>query len=164
MSEKTEQSGHIFQVMGAVVDVKFDSLDDLPNIYTALECDNQGKRLVLEVEQQLGEGVVRTIAMDTTDGLTRGQPVKNTGKPIEVPVGPGLLGRIINVTGDPVDGRGKVEARDYFSIHREAPSFTEQSTETEILTTGIKVIDLLEPYAKGGKSAFSAAPESAKRF
>ena len=151
MSEKTEQSGHIFQVMGAVVDVKFDSLDDLPNIYTALECDNQGKRLVLEVEQQLGEGVVRTIAMDTTDGLTRGQPVKNTGKPIEVPVGPGLLGRIINVTGDPVDGRGKVEARDYFSIHREAPSFTEQSTETEILTTGIKVIDLLEPYAKGGK-------------
>ena len=151
MSEKTEQPGHIFQVMGAVVDVKFDSLDDLPNIYTALECDNQGKRLVLEVEQQLGEGVVRTIAMDTTDGLTRGQPVKNTGKPIEVPVGPGLLGRIINVTGDPVDGRGKVEARDYFSIHREAPSFTEQSTETEILTTGIKVIDLLEPYAKGGK-------------
>ena len=149
MSEKTEQPGHIFQVMGAVVDVKFDSLDDLPNIYTALECDNQGKRLVLEVEQQLGEGVVRTIAMDTTDGLTRGQPVKNTGKPIEVPVGPGLLGRIINVTGDPVDGRGKVEARDYFSIHREAPSFTEQSTETEILTTGIKVIDLLEPYAKG---------------
>ena len=151
MNDKQEQPGYVFQVMGAVVDVKFDDPDNLPNIYTALECDNQGKRLVLEVEQQLGEGVVRTIAMDSTDGLTRGLKVVNTHKPIEVPVGPALLGRIINVVGEPMDGRGKIDAKEYFSIHRPAPSFTEQSTETEILTTGIKVIDLLEPYAKGGK-------------
>ena len=148
MSNKT---GYVYRIMGAVVDVKFDDLEDLPNIYTALKCDNNGKELVLEVEQQLGEGVVRTIAMDATDGLTRGLEVINTGKPIEVPVGPELLGRIINVTGDAVDGRGKIESKTKFSIHRPAPSFTEQSTETEILTTGIKVIDLLEPYVKGGK-------------
>ena len=120
--------GHISQVMGAVVDVKFEKIDELPNILTALECDNHGRKLVLEVEQHLGEGVVRTIAMDSTDGLVRGLEVINTGHPIEVPVGPQMLGRIINVIGDPVDGRGP-----------------------EILTTGIKVIDLLEPYAKGGK-------------
>ena len=147
----TNKDGYVFQVMGAVVDVKFDDVDNLPNIYTALKCENEGKELVLEVEQQLGEGVVRTIAMDGTDGLKRGVKVVNTGKPIEVPVGPGLLGRIINVTGQPVDGRGKVDCKDHFSIHRQAPSFTEQATETEILTTGIKVIDLLEPYVKGGK-------------
>ena len=109
MNDKQEQPGYVFQVMGAVVDVKFDDPDNLPNIYTALECDNQGKRLVLEVEQQLGEGVVRTIAMDSTDGLTRGLKVVNTHKPIEVPVGPALLGRIINVVGEPMEiGRAHV--------------------------------------------------------
>ncbi len=147
----SNKDGYIFQVLGAVVDVKFDNLENLPDIYTALKCDNNGKELVLEVEQQLGDGVVRTIAMDTTDGLTRGIKVINTQKPIEVPVGPELLGRIINVIGEPVDERGEVKTKEKFSIHRPAPSFTEQSTETEILTTGIKVIDLLEPYAKGGK-------------
>lgn len=143
--------GHISQVMGAVVDVKFEKIDELPNILTALECDNHGRKLVLEVEQHLGEGVVRTIAMDSTDGLVRGLEVINTGHPIEVPVGPQMFGRIINVIGDPVDGRGPVKAKQHFPIHRPAPAFTEQSTDTEILTTGIKVIDLLEPYAKGGK-------------
>ena len=151
MEKKEKATGYVFQIMGAVVDVKFDNIEDLPDIYTALECENEGRLLVLEVEQQLGEGVVRTIAMDTTDGLTRGIPVINTGKPIEVPVGPELLGRIINVIGEPVDGRGPIKTKEHFSIHRPAPSFTEQSTETEVLTTGIKVIDLLEPYAKGGK-------------
>ncbi len=143
--------GAISQVLGAVVDVKFEQNKDLPNILTALECDNHGKKLVLEVEQHLGENTVRTIAMDTTDGLVRGQKVINTGHPIQVPVGPEMLGRIINVIGDPVDERGPVKAKTEFPIHREPPAFTEQSTETEILTTGIKVIDLLEPYAKGGK-------------
>ena len=143
--------GHISQVMGAVVDVKFDNCDVLPSILTALECDNHGHKLVLEVEQHLGEGVVRTIAMDSTDGLVRGLEVLNTGHPIEVPVGPEMLGRIINVIGDPVDARGELKTKKYLPIHRPAPAFTEQSTETEIFTTGIKVIDLLEPYAKGGK-------------
>ena len=143
--------GHVSQVMGAVVDVKFENVEDMPNIMTALECDNHGNRLVLEVAQHLGECTVRTIAMDTTDGLVRGLPVVNTGKPIEVPVGPEMLGRIINVIGEPVDHRGPLKAKQMASIHREAPSFVEQSTETKILTTGIKVIDLLEPYAKGGK-------------
>ena len=143
--------GVVSQVLGAVVDVKFKSVEELPNILTALECDNHGKKLVLEVEQHLGENTVRTIAMDTTDGLVRGLPVKNTGHPIQIPVGPELLGRIINVIGEPVDERGAIKTKLEFPIHREAPAFTEQSTETEILTTGIKVIDLLEPYAKGGK-------------
>ena len=145
------QLGHISQVMGAVVDVKFENVDELPNILTALECDNHGKKLVLEVAQHLGESVVRTIAMDTTDGLVRGLEVVNTGHPIQVPVGPELLGRIINVIGEPVDGLGPVKSKTEFPIHRPAPAFVDQSTETEILTTGIKVIDLLEPYAKGGK-------------
>ena len=147
----TGQLGHISQVMGAVVDVKFENVDELPNILTALECDNHGKKLVLEVAQHLGESVVRTIAMDTTDGLVRGLEVVNTGHPIQVPVGPELLGRIINVIGEPVDGLGPVKSKTEFPIHRPAPAFVDQSTETEILTTGIKVIDLLEPYAKGGK-------------
>ena len=154
-TEKKERGtghlGHISQVTGAVVDVRFDNVDELPNIMTALECDNHGKKLVLEVAQHLGESVVRTIAMDTTDGLVRGMDVVNTGEPIQVPVGPELLGRIINVIGEPVDGRGPVKAKMEFPIHRPAPAFVDQSTETEILTTGIKVIDLLEPYAKGGK-------------
>lgn len=156
--------GHISQVMGAVVDVKFEKIDELPNILTALECDNHGRKLVLEVEQHLGEGVVRTIAMDSTDGLVRGLEVINTGHPIEVPVGPQMLGRIINVIGDPVDGRGPVKAKQHFPIHRPAPAFTEQSTDTEILTTGIKVIDLLEPYAKGGKIGLFGGAVSEKPF
>lgn len=143
--------GYISQVLGAVVDVKFKNNEELPPILTALECVNHGRKLVLEVAQHLGEDVVRTIAMDTTDGLVRGLEVVNTGHPIEVPVGPELLGRIVNVIGEPVDGRGPVKTKKVFPIHRPAPSFVDQSTETEVLTTGIKVIDLLEPYAKGGK-------------
>ncbi len=148
---KNNALGYIFQVMGAVVDVKFEKVDELPPILTALECDNHGQKLVLEVAQHLGENVVRCIAMDTTDGLVRGLEVVNTGHPIEIPVGPELLGRIINVIGEPVDGRGPVKAKKNFPIHRPAPAFVDQSTETEVLSTGIKVIDLLEPYAKGGK-------------
>ncbi|MEQ8508213.1 MAG: F0F1 ATP synthase subunit beta [Rhodospirillaceae bacterium] len=141
--------GTIAQVTGAVVDVKFDG--ELPNILNALHLENQGKRLVLEVSQHLGESTVRCIAMDATEGLVRGQKVEDTGSPIRMPVGPGVLGRIMNVVGEPVDERGPVDAKDYFPIHRPAPSFVEQSTETEILITGIKVIDLLAPYTKGGK-------------
>ena len=141
--------GKITQIIGAVVDVQFES--DLPNILNALECNNQGKRLVLEVAQHLGEGTVRTVAMDSTDGLVRGHEVTDTGAPISVPVGPETLGRIINVIGEPVDERGPVNTKVKFPIHRAAPEFAEQSTESEILVTGIKVIDLLAPYAKGGK-------------
>ncbi len=148
---KVHSLGRVSQVTGAVVDVRFDKVEDLPAILTALECDNHGRKLVLEVAQHLGENVVRTIAMDTTDGLVRGQEVVNTGEPIEVPVGPKMLGRIMNVIGEPVDGLGALEAKQYYPIHRPAPSFVDQSTDTEILTTGIKVIDLLEPYSKGGK-------------
>ncbi len=141
--------GAITQVLGAVVDVRFEA--DLPQILNALHVDNHGKTLVLEVAQHLGESTVRTVAMDTTDGLVRGQQVIDTGAPIMIPVGPETLGRIINVTGEPVDERGPVEAKLRYPIHRSAPTFLEQSTETEILTTGIKVIDLIEPYPKGGK-------------
>ena len=141
--------GAISQVMGAVVDVKFD--DNLPEILNALEVDNDGNRLVLEVAQHLGESQVRTIAMDTTDGLVRGMEVVDTGEPIKMPVGPETLGRIMNVIGEPVDERGPVKAASSWSIHRSAPEFLDQSTETEILATGIKVVDLIEPYAKGGK-------------
>ena len=123
----------------------------LPKILNALHVDIQGRRLVLEVAQGLGEGVVRTVAMDTTDGLVRGQPVTDTGAPISIPVGPETLGRIMNVIGEPVDERGPITTNTRFPIHRPAPSFLEQSTESEILITGIKVIDLIEPYAKGGK-------------
>ena len=147
----TSKLGHISQVMGAVVDVKFDSNEDMPAILTALSCDNKGNNLILEVAQHLGENVVRTIAMDVTDGLVRGLPVVNLGRTIEVPVGPNLLGRIINVIGEPVDGRGEVKGKMNLPIHRDAPLFVDQATDTEVLTTGIKVIDLLEPYAKGGK-------------
>ncbi|MDR1026404.1 MAG: F0F1 ATP synthase subunit beta [Lactobacillus sp.] len=148
---KKDEVGYVYQVLGAVVDVKFDDVDELPNILTALECDNKGNKLVLEVAQQLGENVVRTIAMETTDGLVRGQPVVNTKEPIKVPVGRDMLGRIINVIGQPVDERGALNVKEYHPIHRDAPAFVDQSTDTEVLTTGIKVIDLLEPYAKGGK-------------
>ena len=142
--------GIVTQVLGAVVDVRFDE-SELPKILNALHVDMQGRRLVLEVAQELGEGVVRTIAMDTTDGLVRGEPVTDTGAPISVPVGPETLGRIMNVIGEPVDERGPINAKTRFPIHRPAPSFLDQSTESEILVTGIKVIDLIEPYAKGGK-------------
>jgi len=141
--------GKITQVIGAVVDVQFDG--ELPQILNALECDNNGNRLVLEVAQHLGESTVRTISMDTTDGLVRGQTVSDTGAPISMPVGPKTLGRILNVIGEPVDERGPVGHTKTLPIHRAAPTFEEQSTESEILITGIKVIDLLAPYAKGGK-------------
>jgi F-type H+-transporting ATPase subunit beta len=142
--------GTISQVLGAVVDVRF-AESELPKILNALEVDVQGRRLVLEVAQELGEGVVRTVAMDTTDGLVRGQTVTDTGAPISIPVGPETLGRIMNVIGEPVDERGPIVTSTKFPIHRPAPSFLDQSTESEILVTGIKVIDLIEPYAKGGK-------------
>ncbi len=141
--------GKVTAVIGAVVDVQFE--DDLPEILNALDTENNGKKLVLEVAQHLGENTVRTIAMDATEGLVRGQEVVDTGAPIAVPVGNGTLGRILNVTGDPVDEKGPVEATETRAIHGEAPAFAEQSTATEILTTGIKVIDLLAPYTKGGK-------------
>ena len=143
------KKGNITQVIGAVVDVKFDG--ELPEILTALECDNGGNRLVLEVAQHLGESSVRTIAMDSTEGLKRGDEVKDTGTPIQVPVGPETLGRIVNVIGEPIDEKGQISTKENWPIHRQAPSFNDQSTETEILVTGIKVIDLLAPYAKGGK-------------
>ena len=141
--------GKITQVIGAVVDVQFD--EHLPEILNALTTDNGGKRLVLEVAQHLGEGTVRTIAMDATEGLVRGQKVTDTGGPIMVPVGTATLGRILNVVGEPVDEGGPVEADEYRSIHQPAPEFSEQATESEILVTGIKVVDLLAPYSKGGK-------------
>jgi F-type H+/Na+-transporting ATPase subunit beta len=141
--------GRVTQVIGAVVDVKFD--DHLPLILNALEADNQGTRLVLEVAQHLGENTVRTIAMDATEGLVRGQEVVDTGTAIEVPVGEGTLGRIMNVIGEPVDEAGDIPHDAKRAIHQEAPEFIEQSTEAEILVTGIKVVDLLAPYAKGGK-------------
>jgi F-type H+-transporting ATPase subunit beta len=141
--------GRITQVIGAVIDVHFD--DHLPAILNALETKNQGNRLVLEVAQHLGESTVRTIAMDTSEGLVRGQEVTDTGNPIMAPVGEGLLGRIINVVGDPVDEAGPVHATEHRPIHAPAPAYTEQSTEAQILITGIKVVDLLAPYAKGGK-------------
>ena len=144
-----ENKGRISQVLGVVVDVVFDK--KIPAILNALEVVNNGKKVILEVAQQLGENVVRAIAMDVTDGLERGQEVVDTGKMIEIPVGRQLLGRIINVVGEPIDNRGPINAEKVLSIHREAPPFVEQATETEILTTGIKVIDLLAPYAKGGK-------------
>jgi F-type H+-transporting ATPase subunit beta len=141
--------GRITQVIGAVVDVQFDG--HLPAILNALETQNQGNRLVLEVAQHLGESTVRTVAMDISEGLVRGQEVTDTGSPITVPVGDETLGRIINVVGDPVDEAGPVKTVQRRAIHQPAPSYTEQSTEAQILPTGIKVVDLLAPYAKGGK-------------
>jgi len=141
--------GKVVQVMGAVVDVKFN--DHLPAILDALEIEQDGKKLVLEVAQHLGENSVRTIAMDTTEGLKRGQSVESTGAPISVPVGEETLGRIINVVGEPVDQKGELKATQKRPIHQNAPEFVDQSTEKEILVTGIKVVDLLCPYSKGGK-------------
>ena len=143
------KKGKITQIIGAVVDVNFE--DNLPEIFTALEANNSGNKLILEVAQHLGENDVRTIAMDATEGLKRGDEVTNTGSPISVPVGPETLGRIINVVGESIDEKGEVKTKEKWPIHRSAPKFTDQATETEQLVTGIKVIDLLAPYAKGGK-------------
>jgi F-type H+-transporting ATPase subunit beta len=145
----TNNIGTITQITGAVVDVRFDA--DLPNILNALHVNADGRLIVLEVAQHLGESEVRAIAMDTTDGLVRGEKAVDTGSPIQMPVGPETLGRILNVIGEPVDERGPVGNKSTLPIHRSAPTFVEQSTDAEILVTGIKVIDLLAPYAKGGK-------------
>ncbi|HHL21296.1 MAG TPA: F0F1 ATP synthase subunit beta, partial [Aliiroseovarius sp.] len=146
---KAKATGKITQVIGAVVDVQFEG--ELPAILDALETDNNGNRLVLEVAQHLGEGTVRTVAMDSTEGLVRGQEVTALGEPISVPVGSATLGRILNVIGEPVDEKGPVETDVRRAIHQDAPDFSEQSTQSEVLVTGIKVVDLLAPYAKGGK-------------
>ena len=145
----TNNIGTITQITGAVIDVRFDA--DLPNILNALHVNADGRLIVLEVAQHLGESEVRTIAMDTTDGLVRGEKAVDTGAPIQMPVGPETLGRILNVIGEPIDERGPVGNKTTLPIHRSAPEFVEQSTEAQILVTGIKVIDLLAPYAKGGK-------------
>src|SRR5437588_8258753 len=142
--------GQITQVIGAVVDVKFDG--ELPSILNALHAQNQGKTLVLEVAQHLGENTVRAIAMASTDGLSRGMLVEDTGAPISIPVGPETLGRILNVVGEPVDKGPAINAKKTYPIHRPAPPFEDQSTKVEMFETGIKVIDLLEPYTKGGKT------------
>jgi F-type H+-transporting ATPase subunit beta len=149
MAEATNNVGKITQIMGAVVDVQFE--DELPEILNALHCERDDGLLVLEVAQHLGESTVRTIAMDATEGLTRGHRVTDTGNPIMVPVGPETLGRIMNVIGEPVDERGPVVTAQKLPIHRSAPPFVDQSTETEVLVTGIKVVDLLAPYSRGGK-------------
>ena len=144
-----ENTGHITRITGAVVDVQFEGA--LPPILNALHTENEGRKLVLEVAQHLGENAVRAIAMDSTDGMVRGQKVVDTGAPITIPVGPETLGRILNVIGEPVDERGPVNAKHSSPIHRPAPEFIEQSTEKQILVTGIKVVDLLAPYSRGGK-------------
>jgi len=149
MATAANQVGRVTQVMGAVVDVQFEG--HLPAILNSLETKNGNNRLVLEVAQHLGESTVRTIAMDATEGLVRGQEVTDTGQPIAVPVGDGTLGRIMNVIGEPIDEAGPIKAEGKRAIHQEAPTYTDQSTEAEILVTGIKVVDLLAPYAKGGK-------------
>merc|ERR1712086_330441 len=149
MSAAVMAKGRVTQVIGAVVDVQFDG--ELPPILNSLEVEDHDVRIVLEIAQHLGENTVRTIAMDATDGLVRGQVVVDTGSPIEVPVGPGLLGRIVNGIGEPIDERGPIDAVQTLPIHAEAPAFTEQQTEAEVLVTGIKVVDLINPYARGGK-------------
>jgi len=150
MNTKKNFVGKVSQIMGAVVDVVFPE-GQLPAMLNALECQNHGKRLVLEVAQHLGQSTVRTIAMDSTEGMVRGLEVTDTGAPISVPVGPGTLGRILNVIGEPIDGLGEIKHEKTLPIHRAAPEFVDQSTEAEILVTGIKVVDLLAPYARGGK-------------
>jgi len=149
-NNKNLNVGKISKVVGAVVDITFES-GQLPPILNAVTVKNDGKDLILEVAKHLGENTVRAISMDSTEGLVRGASAFDTGDSIKVPVGPETLGRIMNVTGDPIDERGEVETKEKWSIHRSAPKYTEQSTETEVLETGIKVVDLLGPYAKGGK-------------
>src|SRR4051812_35894034 len=156
MSASVQTAGKITQVLGPVVDVEFPP-GGLPEVYTALKVTNAGlgtaaDNLTLEVSQHLGENTVRCISMDSTDGLARGQPVKNTSAPIMVPVGTATLGRILNVTGDPVDERGPVPAKKFYPIHRTPPTFTEQNIKVEMFETGTKVIDLLAPYTRGGKT------------
>ncbi len=143
--------GKITQIVSAVVDVKFSDSNKLPNILNALVCENNGQKLVLEVAQHIGDSSVRCIAMDSTDGLTRGAEVTDTGEPINIPVGKSTLGRIMNVVGEPIDEKGPIKSKTFSSIYRQPPTFEEQSTERSILITGIKVVDLLAPYAKGGK-------------
>jgi len=143
--------GHVTRVIGSVVDVRFDSEEDMPPILNALETDNLGQKLILEVEQHIGEDTVRTIAMNSTDGLVRGQDVVDTGAPISVPVGEATLGRIMNVLGEPVDEVGPIKTEERRAIHQPAPAYVDQSTDREPLVTGIKVVDLLAPYSKGGK-------------
>ena len=145
----SNKAGKITQVLGAVVDVAFEG--ELPPIMNALITKIGDQEVVLEVAQHLGENTVRTIAMDATEGMQRGQEVTDQGNPISVPVGPETLGRIMNVIGDPIDERGPIATKKKLPIHRGAPDFADQSTETEVLVTGIKVVDLLAPYAKGGK-------------
>lgn len=147
----TKNIGKITQVISAVVDVKFTNISKLPPILNALECYNDDQKLVLEVAQHIGDDTVRCIAMDSTEGLVRGIEVTDTGTPIRIPVGTETLGRIINVTGQPIDNRGEIKTENYSSIYKEAPAFTDQSTDRNILVTGIKVVDLLAPYTKGGK-------------
>jgi len=158
--------GKIVQIIGPVVDADFSGAEKLPEIYNAIEVhydlNGVNTKLVLEVQQHLGDGWVRAVAMSTTEGLKRGLKVVNTGKPISVPVGECVLGRIFNVTGDAVDERGPVNATKYYPIHRPAPSLVEQATSAEILETGIKVIDLICPFTKGGKSARSVGQGSAR--
>jgi len=149
MAAAAANKGRVVTVIGAVVDVQFDN--ELPPILNSLEVEGHDIRLVLEVAQHLGENTVRTIAMDATDGLVRGQEVTDTGSPIEVPVGNELLGRIVNVIGEPIDERGDIGAKQTLPIHADAPAFTEQQTEAQVLVTGIKVVDLINPYARGGK-------------
>lgn len=146
-----KKQGKVTQIISAVVDVRFEDGEKLPNILNALECTNNGEKLVLEVAQHIGDSSVRCIAMDSTDGLVRGAIVEDTGKPIQVPVGKGTLGRIMNVIGQPVDEMGEIKAKEFSSIYKDAPKFEDQSTERSILVTGIKVVDLLAPYSKGGK-------------
>lgn len=151
MATLTEKEGLITQIIGPVIDVEFRA-GELPEIYDALEIYfEDGRRLVAEVQQQLGENRVRSVAMSSTDGLQRGMKVKNTNEPIKIPVGKAILGRILNVLGEPVDNEGPIETDTYLPIHRESPKLTEQNTNIEILDTGIKAIDLLQPYQKGGK-------------
>ena len=145
-----EKVGKVVQVIGPVVDIKFDS-DSLPNIYNEIKIDMGDHVLAVEVEQHMGDDIVRTIAMESTDGLKRGVKAVDTGKPISVPVGKNVLGRLFNVLGNPIDNCGPVESEEYYPIHRPAPSFKEQSLEPEMFETGIKVIDLIAPYQKGGK-------------
>ena len=141
-------NGTVVQIIGAVIDVEFPK-ENLPKVYDALRVDE--KDLVLEVQQQLGDGVVRTIAMGASEGLQRGVSVTNTGQPISVPVGEGTLGRIMNILGDPIDEKGEIDAKEKMPIHRAAPSYEDQADSSELLETGIKVIDLICPFAKGGK-------------
>jgi F-type H+-transporting ATPase subunit beta len=145
-----EHVGKIVQVIGPVVDIRFDA-ENLPDIYNAIEINMGDKKLIAEVEQHIGDDIVRTISMEGTDGLKRGMEAINTGKPISVPVGKSVLGRLFNVLGQPIDEVGSVEANDYYPIHRPAPTFEEQSVHPEMFETGIKVIDLLAPYQRGGK-------------